>query len=126
MQELEALGNEVQNLSAQLVDLERKIMSINDEIKLIELKKKILLKIFSLLNEHLTLKIDHVQRQLVECLSVKASYEKFSYIDLEVVEIASYGLCTILSISNVVKDTWEKEFENLKESFADCCSRHST
>ena len=45
-------------------------------------------------------------KKLEECLGAKASYEKFSYIDLNAVEVASSGLHALLNTAEVVRDTW--------------------
>ena len=58
--ELETCGNEVHNPSGKIVDLERKNRKINDDIRLLELQKEMKMKRFSLLREHLSLKIDLV------------------------------------------------------------------
>ena len=42
---------------------------------------------------------------------MEASYEKNSYSNLSIVKITSYVLCTLISISNIVKDNWRKELE---------------
>lgn len=52
-----------------------------------------MLKRFLLLIADLTLHIDYVQKKLDECLSAKASYEKNVYLNYNVVEIITYGLC---------------------------------
>lgn len=83
------------------------------------------LKRFSLLREHLALKFDSIERQLEECLAIKESHDKFSYTDLDIVEIASYSLCTFSSVADVVKDKQDIKFTMLKQKFGDCFTQIS-
>ena len=78
---------------------------------------------FSFPKEYLAPKVVILQRQLEECLLAKNSYDKFSYTDLSVVEVASYALCTLISISDVVRDNLKKDFDKMKHDFVDCISR---
>ena len=74
----------------------------------------------------MSLKITTLEQQVEECLKAKISFEKFVYLDLNVVEIVAYGLCTLLSISEGVRDSWEKNFKSLKTSFDDFMAFLST
>lgn len=106
--ELQVIVTELHNPSMKITDTEKKLSKIHDEIRLLENEKETQLKRFSLFRENLTLKISNVHNQLEECLSSKTSYGKFSYPNLRAVEIASYGLCALLSISDSIKATWDK------------------
>ena len=74
----------------------------------IELEKEKALKRFSLLREYLFPNITIMQKWLDEGLAVKASYDKLAFIDLSVVEMASYALRAFISVSNAFRDNWTK------------------
>ena len=54
--------------------------------------------------ESITLKLSFVEKQLEECIKAKDTYSKFLYLDLNVVEIASYALCAILTSTEYTKE----------------------
>ena len=83
-------------------------------IRILESYEEKVTKRFSSLREVMSPKIKILQRKLEECLSTKTSYDKFSYTDLSVVEVASYALCSLLLISDIVKENWKKEVDKLK------------
>ena len=62
------------------------------------------------------MKIDHVQRNLEEYTDAKESLSRFVYFNLNVVEVASYGLYALINISKAVKDTWKKELTIFKKN----------
>ena len=61
-----------------------------------------------------------------QCVKTKDTYSNFLYLDLNVIEIASYALCAILDNVEVVKDTWEKGMDYIKENFDDYMKMIST
>lgn len=81
---------------------------------------------FSLMRENLSLKISTLEQKVGEFLKAKTSFDKKNYSDLNAVEIASYRLGTLLSISEGFKDTWEKDFKSKKTSFENYISYLST
>lgn len=68
---LENIVNELKGPRAKTIEIKQQIRKIYDELRTFELNRDRILKIFSLLREHLTLKIDIVQRQLDTCLEAK-------------------------------------------------------
>lgn len=118
--ELKSIVDELQNLNAQITNLEARISSVHDQLRLLELRKERTIKKSSLLREHLTLKIDHLQRQLKECTDTKDSYTRFFYSYLNAVELASYDVFVLINISEEIKDNWDKEFTSLKRTFGEC------
>ena len=111
--------DQLQQLGIKIEDVEAQIGKTYDEISLIKLHRERTSKRFSLLREHSSLKINTLEQQVEECLKANTSFDKFVYSDLNAVEIASYGLCALLSILEGVKDTWEKNLKSLKMSFDD-------
>ena len=75
------------------------------------------------MREHLTFKIINVKNKLDECIITKTSYEKFVHSNLNAIQVASYGMCTLNSVLESVTDTWKKELESMKSNFIDCISR---
>ena len=67
-----------------------------------------------------------VEKQLEECVKAKDTYSNLLYLDLNVVEIASYALCAILTSTKIAKDTWVKGLSSLKASFDNCMKMLST
>ena len=96
---------------------------VHNAIRNIEFEKEKVIKIFSILREYLFPKFIIFQRQLNEFLATKASYDKFSYTDLNIVEVASYALCKLINILDIVKENWKKELERIKLGFIDYISR---
>lgn len=47
-------------------------------------------------------------------------YKNFLYLDINVVEIASYALCAILTSFESTKETWTKGMDSFKTIFDDC------
>ena len=76
---------------------------------MLEDNKERIKKRFSLLREHLSMNLRTIEYYLEERLPVKTYFGKFIYFDLNVIEIASYGLCILIKIPKGVKDLWEKE-----------------
>ena len=66
------------------------------------------LRIFSLLRDHLSPQITLIQTQLEECSATKTSYDKFVFIDLNAIELASYSLCVLISVSDTMMENWKK------------------
>ena len=66
----------------------------------IEAEKERTLKKFILLKEHLSPQITLLENQIEECLTAKASYDKFLVIDLSTVELATYALCALISVKD--------------------------
>ena len=84
---------------------------IHDNIQSIEAEKEKSLRRFSLLRDHLSPQITLLQNLLEECMTTKPSYEKFVVTNLNVVELATYSLCVLISVSNAMKDSWKKHLE---------------
>ena len=101
----------------KIFDTEKSISKLCDDIRILSHEKERKLKRFSLLRDHVSINISIVESQLEECLTSKTSYEKFHYANLQACEIASYGLCALLSVSDAIKKSWEKEIER-KGNFA--------
>ena len=74
----------------------------------IEAKKEKALRIFSLVRDHLSPKYSFIQNQLEECIVARTSYDKFFFIDLNVVELASYSLYALINVFDGMKDSWKK------------------
>ena len=107
----------------RIEDSENEIEKIHNVVKSIECDKEKVIRIFFILREYLAPKVVILQRKLEECLSTNNSYDKFTYTDLSAVEVASYALFTLISISDIVKDNWKEDFDRLKIAFAKCISR---
>lgn len=108
LNELQILTSRLQQPDTNIKYLEVEIAQVHDDIRITEMRKERVIKRFSLLREHLTLKISNVHKQLKECLAAKTSYDRFVYTDLNVVEMTSYGLCVFFSISKVVREAQQK------------------
>ena len=96
---------------------------IHENIQGIEAEKEKTLKRFSLLRDHLSPQIIVIQNQLEECIVEKTSYDKFVFTDLNVVELASYSLCALISVLDAMKDSWKKHLAQLKTDFSDYFSK---
>ena len=74
----------------------------------------------NILREHISIKTSIVEDQIEECLSVKTSFQKFSFNSLQACQKAAYGLSTLLNVAKSIKKIWEKDFESWKLDFGDC------
>lgn len=95
------IQNEINLLSSpnvKVFDVEKKIFKIYDEIRILKDDKDRKMKRFTLLREHISINLSTIEGKLEECLSTKTSFQKFSYENLQACEIASYGLCALLSV----------------------------
>ena len=70
------------------------------------------------MRDHLIHKVNVIQKQLDSLLEAKTSYEKFSWTNLNVVELVAYGLCGVISVESI-KTSWDEDLKNLKASFSD-------
>ena len=75
-----------------------------------QVEKEKALKWFTLLREHLFPHVTLLENQLGEILAAKSSYENFVAIDLNAIELATYSLCALISVSNALKEHWKKYF----------------
>lgn len=107
MSDLDTLTTKLQLLETNIEDYGIEVEKIHNVIRGLEFDKEKVVKRFSTLREILSPKINILQRQLEECLAAKTSYDKSTYIDLSVVEVTSYALCALISISNIVKEKWK-------------------
>ena len=61
-----------------------------------------------------------MQSQLDTLLETKASYGQFDHTNLNGAEVASYALCRVINIKDVVITLdWETEFKNIN-TFSNC------
>ena len=123
MSELQTLTIRQQNPGQRIEDVEADMEAVHEAIKGIELEKEKVVKIFSILRECLSKNISILQRQLEECLATKASYDKFLFLDLNAVEMESYALGALISISNAMRDTWKKHLAQVKIDLTNFFSR---
>lgn len=107
MSKLQTFTTRLQELEVRIEDSKTKIEKIHSSIRGIEFYKEKVLRRFSILKEYLLPKIVILQRQLEECLTVKNSYYKFTYTNLSIVEVASYALFALISISDTIKGKWK-------------------
>lgn len=112
--------SELKSINAQFIDLEKRINKIHDEHRMLETSKEKILQRFSLLREHLSLKIDLVQKKFDECLKAKVSYDNFTYPDFQVTELTSYGLNALINVSDSVRNEWSTCIISLNNSFVIC------
>ena len=75
--------------------------------------------------ESISLKLSFFEKKLEECVKVKDTYTNFLYLYINVVEIASYALCVILSSTKSMKETWKKGMDSLKTIFDGCMKINS-
>jgi hypothetical protein len=120
LSEMEALTSQIQQTSCIVNELEGPVASVHIDIRKLELEKEIILRRLSEFRESISLKISSVERDLEECVKAKDTYANFTCSNLNVVKIASYTLCTIVTTVEVEKDTWDKGMNILKENFYDC------
>ena len=97
--------------------------AIRASIRDIEVEKDRLLKKFILLKDHVSPQITLLENQIEECSIAKASYDKFFVIDIRAAKVASYALCALINLSDVVKDSWQKHLAQWKIDFGDCFSK---
>ena len=84
--------------SVKIEGVETQVGKTYDEISMLEDNNERIKKRFSLLREHLLMKLSTIKHQLEDCLSVETSFDKFIHSYLNAVEIASYAICVLLSI----------------------------
>ena len=121
--EIQSLTTRLQQTEIRIQDSGNEIEKIHNVVRSIKFYKEKVIRRFSILREYLAPKVVILQRKLEECLSTKNSYNEFSYSDLSTVEVASYALCALINILDIVKGNWKKEFDKLKIDFVDCISR---
>ena len=126
LSELEALTSRLQQPSSRVDDFEGQVANFHTDMRKLQLEKEKILRRVSYFRESIALKLSVNERKLEECVKAKDLYSNFIYLDLNVVEIASYALCAILTTTEVVKDTWQKVMDSLKENFDDCMKMIST
>lgn len=49
----------------------------------------------------------------------RKSYEFFTHMDLNGVEIAAYYICAIIKIKLKMKNSWDIEYETIRRNFVD-------
>ena len=105
---MQTLTNNLLKPNQKLENFEHAMETIHDSIQGIEVEKEKTLRRFSLLRNHLSPQITIIKIQLEECITTKTSYDKFMFTDLNVVELASYALCVLISVSDALKNSWKK------------------
>lgn len=94
--EIQTTVNLLSSPNVKISDVEKNISKLYDDIRIPNDEKYKKLRRFTLLREYVSIKLIIIVNQLEECLSSKTSYGKF--------EIASYGLCALLSVSDAIKN----------------------
>ena len=79
--------------------------AIYTNIQNIEAEKDRVLKKFILLKDHVSPQITLLENQIEDYLVAKVSYEKFLVTDLSAIELATYDLCVLISVSNTLKES---------------------
>ena len=90
------------------------------ELRLLLNEKEQKVNKLSLLREHVSTKLSIIEEQLRECQKAKIAYDKFGFDSIQACEIAAYGLSTLLSVSDSIRNAWDKDFEAWKREYADC------
>ena len=97
--------------------------AIHASIKNIEAEKDRLLKKFISLKDHLSPQITLLENKIEESSVAKASYDKFLVTYLSIAKVEAYALCTLISVHDVMKDSWQKHLAQWKIDFGDCFSK---
>ena len=108
MSELELLTAKLLLPKTNIKECGIEVEKIHNVINNLESDKEKATKKFYSLRDFFSPKISTLQRQLEEFLATKTSYDKFAYTELSVVEVASYALCTLISICDIVKENQKK------------------
>ena len=97
--QLQVLANNFLQPDQKLARFEKDMEAIHTDIKDIEAEKERLLKKFTLLKDHVSPQITLLENQIKECSTAKASYDKFTTLDLDIAYVAAYALRTLISLS---------------------------
>ena len=121
--ELQVLTTNFLQPNQKLANFEKDMEAIHESIRDIEAEKDSLLKNFTLLKDHISPQITLLENYIDECTIAKGSYDKFSTLDLNTSQVAAYALCALISVLEVVKDSWKKHLAQWKVDFVDCFSK---
>ena len=88
--EVKALADQLSQLGVKIEGIETQVSKTYDEISLLEVIKEKITKMFSLVREHLSMKV--IEQQLEGFLVENVSFDKFIFLDLNVVEILGCAL----------------------------------